>query len=195
MGKISGYPQDTSLSINDFVVGVQKAGGASSKKVSILDLKAALGLPLPNVLRRQYMNKTADGGTAVIGNLESNEIKFTGNSNYGRLDCRVPLDYVSGTNATIHLALVSDSTNNETLTRFVGSHTIASAESNWNLLSSSAGSAMGLTANNVVDYTFYQILSTNLTVGGYITAALIPSTTITGNIYVLQAWLEYTAQY
>ncbi len=192
MGKLSALGIETAFGDTDFFIKVKAAGGGDVL-VSAANVRAALGI----TSRRAPFTKTADGsGGATISQQEANEIHFTGTpSGFGRLDLLLPMDYVSGTNATINLVLYSDSTNNQAINYYVGSHASGSSYSTWNIQNNiTTGGTIGLTANTISTFALYTIGSSNLAAGNNITLAFKPSGAITGNIYVTQAYLAYTAR-
>ena len=192
MGKLSALPTETTFGSTDFLVKVKAAGGGDVKVLTSDFVKA---ISVPSLLRRAPMILGADNsGGASMSQLEANDISFTGTpTNYGRIGGQIPMDYLSGTTATINLLVYSASTNNQTVVYYIGSHGIG-AFTTWNIASSLTTTAtLGLTATNMVKFTFPAISAGSLTAGNFISMAFRPSAAITGTIVVVAAYIEYTA--
>lgn len=192
MTKISLLPADTAPTLTDYVPTVDVETG-TTKKATINSIKTVIA---PSQLRRVHMFLNADNtGGAVMTQLEANDLSFSGTpTNYGRLNCIVPMDYVAGTTATIKLVMYGASANNQTINYYVGAHTTGSTFTSWNLQNNqTTAAAIGLTANTIGTFSLYTIAAANLAAGAAISVAFRPSSAVTGTLVVTHAYLEYTA--
>lgn len=153
---------------------------------------------IPNRTRFVMFDTRADGsGGAVDGNNEgSPETAFTGTpTGYMRGRLIVPNDYVSGTTAILHVVSRATNTANHTTIHYVGARSSATgtAWSAWNVASNISTTNVSFTANQMRDHSVLTIPAANLSTGGNIMFAYRISTAITGTIYSVAAYLEYTA--
>jgi hypothetical protein len=193
MGRLSALPTETTFTSTDFVTKIKAAGGGDVK-VLLPDFVKAISVP--SLLRRAEMQRTADGANgATITQIEANEIQFTGTpTGYGRLNITVPMDYASGTAARIKLLVYSGNINNQAMIYYIGARKSGDAFTSWNVASNLTSAAtLNLAANTMATFTYPDIASGNLSAGGFVGMATRPSAAITGNIWIVGAWLEYTA--
>lgn len=151
-----------------------------------------------NRTRTVMFDNSADGsgGAVYTANEGGPEVGFTGTpSGYMRGRLIVPNDYVSGTDATIKVVLRATNTATHSSVHYVGSRaaTTGTAWSAWNLQSNVSTGSLGFTADQMFTQSLYTISSANLAAGNFITLAYRISTAITGTIYGVAVYLEYTA--
>lgn len=194
MGRLSALPTETTFTSADFVTKIKGAGGGDVKVLLPDFIKA---ISVPSLLRRAQMFMGADnaGGATYPSQQEANEIAFTGTpANYGRLNVLVPADYASGTAARIKLLAYDASAANMAVIYYIGARKSGDTFSSWNVASNlTTAATLGLSANVVGTFTFPDIPSGNLSAGGSVAMAFRPSAAITGTIYIVGAYLEYTA--
>lgn len=146
--------------------------------------------------RRVHMFLAADGtGGTTLTQLEASDVTFTGTpSTYARLNCILPMDWTSGTTATVKLVFYSTSANNQALNYYLGAHASGSTFSSWNIQNNIVtGSTIGVVANTIATFSLYTIAAASLSAGVPITVAVKPNSAVTGNLILTHAYLEYTA--
>lgn len=133
-------------------------------------------------------------GGAVTSNNEGPEVQFSGTpTGYARGVARVPEDWVPGTDILIKLTTRASATNSgEGTTHFVGIHKHGDTFASWNEQSSIAGN-QSWTIDVINEFTMYTIPAANIEAGDYITFAWRVNTALSGNVYLVNAFLEYTA--
>ena len=210
MGKISTLPILTTPDGTDYMI-VLDTSTNTTKKVLISDLysqqltgtsglvdEAVTAAKIANRTRTVMFDTRADGtGGAVDGQNEgSPETAFTGTpTGYMRGRLIVPNDYVSGTTAVLHVVLRATNTGTHTSIHYVGSRSSAdgTAWSSWNVQSGVSTTSISFTAAQIKNQSVYTIPAANLSAGQFIAVAYRISTAITGTIYGLAMYLEYTA--
>lgn len=153
---------------------------------------------IANRTRTVMFDTRADGsGGAVDGQNEgSPETAFTGTpTGYIRGRLIVPNDYVSGTTAVIKLVMRATNTGTHSSVHYVGCRSSATTTSwtAWNEQSGITTGSLGFVAAQMYTQSVYTIPSTNLSTGAFVTVAYRISTAITGTIYGLAMYLEYTS--
>jgi hypothetical protein len=204
--KISQYPSNSTPAGTDTLLGDDST--PTTKRYSLANLITFFFNNIPSQaitvaaniqrVKRVTFNKGSDGAGGVsITQTEASEITFTGTpSEFGRLDVLMPMDYVAGTTATVHLIGYSASVNNQELLYYLSSHAVGSTFSSWNIQNSvvtSTGIGMN-TANVIVDYPLFTIPAADLAAGSQITSAFRPNTAVTGTVLFTEAYLSYTGQ-
>jgi len=211
MVKITNLPSDSAPTNTDYIVVVDSETGAT-KKVLLSNLLASQeligtdGIADDAIIPSKILNRTryvmfdtrADGsGGAVDGQNEgSPETAFTGTpTGYIRGRLIVPSDYVSGTTAVWHMVLRATNTGTHTSIHYVGSRSSndGTAWSSWNVQSAVSTTSIGFTAAQIKNQSVYTIPAANLSAGQFIVFAYRISTAITGTIYAVASYLEYTA--
>lgn len=192
MTKISLLPTDSSPSLTDQVPTVDVETGLT-KKTTLNSIKTLIA---PGLTRRVHMFLGADGtGGAIMSQTEANDLSFTGTpANYGRANCIVPMDWVSGTTATIKIVMYNASASNQAINYYVGARASGATYAAWNIQNNiTTGATINLTANVISTFSMYTIAAASLAAGMPITIAFRPNAAITGFICVTHVYLEYTA--
>lgn len=191
MPKISALAPLTSPA-NDDLLPIEDVSATTTKAIALSDLKEFI---LPNRTRYAQFRTQADGsGGAVQSQDEGPEVQFSGTpSAFARGVVKVPADWVSGTDILIKLQTRAVSTNSSKATaHFVGLHKDGDTFSAWNEQNNVAGT-QSWTAGVVKEITMYTIPAANIEAGDYIVFAWRPNAALTGNLFLCNAYISYTA--
>lgn len=169
----------------------------TTRKLSIADLLSFLtNMLIPNRTRIEPFWFKADGsGGAVEDISEGPAVAFTGTpTGYARGRLVVPMDYAGG-DITIKVYARASATNtDETVTSYCGIHSPGDVHSSWNIFSGNAQTESFSTSYSTI--TIDQVIpEASITAGDVILAAIRVSTALTGTVYFVAMFIEYTAEY
>lgn len=194
MTKISQLPSDTAPSLTDSVPTLD-IETTTTKRVLLSDIKVLIA---PQRTRTAQFQIGADNGTTGAiypTQQEANEVRFNGTpTGYARLNLMVPQDYVAGTTATISLGLYADNANAQLYNYYISSRPLSGGGvfTSWNVQNNQlTASASTSTTPSILNV--YTIPSASLAAGNNITVAVKPNSAVTGFIYLVAAYLTYTA--
>lgn len=191
MPKISALAPLTAPADGD-LLPIEDISATTTKALALSDLKEYI---LPNRTRYAAIRVKADGANgATESNDEGPEVQFTGTpTGFARGVVKVPADWVPGTDILIKLQTRAPSTNSSKGTaQFVGLHKDGDTFSAWNEQNNVSGT-QSWTAGVVKEITMYTIPNASIEAGDYIVFAWRPTAALTGNVYLCNAYIAYTA--